>query len=111
LTVAAVIVVPAVYGDTARLYVPEPLRAMRVLHDRMPALCYGRGMIDAVWWRCLVACIAGAAAWLSFPPTENPIERLAFALICGFGSVWLAGRLWAGLDRVGRALLSGKRRN
>ncbi len=49
LIVAAVIVVPAVYGDTARLYVPEPLRAMRVLHDRMPALCYGRGMIERLF--------------------------------------------------------------
>jgi hypothetical protein len=68
-------------------------------------------MRDAVWWRCSIACIAGLAAWLSFPPTENPIERLAFALICGFGAAWLAGKLWAGLDRVSRALLARQRRD
>jgi hypothetical protein len=62
-------------------------------------------MLEAVWWRWLVASAAGSAAWVLFPPTDNPMERTLFALICGFGAVYLVGLLCSGLYRLGRALL------
>jgi hypothetical protein len=94
LTVAAVMMVPAVYGDTARLYVPEPLRAMlRVLHDRMPALCYGRGMIALVAKTFWHLTIASAVFYAAGKVGMTTILAL-FAVGCALGalSLWLDQR-------------------
>lgn len=56
--------------------------------------------------RFLATTILGGWVWVSFPPTENPVERMAAALIAGFGGTWL---LWSAY-RVARALLSKQSR-
>jgi hypothetical protein len=44
-----------------------------------------------------VTCALGCAAWLIYPHTTNPYERLIFALAAGIGGMWLLMFLWVWL--------------
>lgn len=44
--------------------------------------------------QCAISCVLGSAAWLAYPPTDNPKERMLAALIAGFGGMWLLTYLW-----------------
>lgn len=43
----------------------------------------------------------GCGAWLLYPETPNPYERLLFALLVGFGGLWLLMFVWVWV-RYGR---------
>ena len=43
--------------------------------------------------RFLLASCAGGAAWVAFPPVDNPMEQTYAALLAGFGAAWLVGNL------------------
>lgn len=51
----------------------------------------------AMFGQFTLTSVLGCGAWLIYPHTTNPYEKLIFAFAVGFGGTWLLMFLWVAM--------------